>query len=185
VAGDVGAVLWPRVLLGGDFTVGMACGGAVPGECRLELQLLRGGVALHWAGVPAGLSTAIGEASVGRLVAAAAAYELGVLIVEVAAASWGEREGSMSIGADVAALVRLETEVLSVVGGAKEGQETSILLGGVPFFLAAAHVGEEGSPQDGVGVVWEPRDSVGDKLFIRLACSDKKVGSESDKLTTR
>jgi len=113
----VGAVLWPRVLLGGDFTVGLACGGAVPGECRLELQLLRGGVALRWAGVPAGLSNAIGEASVGRLVAAAAAYELGVLIVEVAAASWGEREGSMSIGADVVALVRLETEVLSVVGG--------------------------------------------------------------------
>jgi len=131
----VGALLWPRVLLGEDVTVGLACGGAVPGECRLELQLLRGGVALRWAGVPAGLSNAIGEASVGRLVAAAAAYELGVLIVEVAAASWGEREGSMSIGADVVALVRLETEVLSVVGGGpRKGRKLPSFLEGFPFF---------------------------------------------------
>jgi len=107
----------------------------MPGDCFLELQLLRGGVALCWAGVPAGLSTAMGEASVERLVAAAAAYKLGVLMVEVSATSWREREGSVSIGVDVVSLVCLETEGLTVVGGGpRKGRKLPSFLEGFPFF---------------------------------------------------
>jgi len=44
-------------------------------------------VALHWAGVPADLSTSIGEASVGGIVDAAAAYKWGAAVVGAVAAS--------------------------------------------------------------------------------------------------
>jgi len=46
-------------------------------EGLLELQLLRGGVALRWAGVPAGGSISIGEASGGGGAATTVAYKLG------------------------------------------------------------------------------------------------------------
>jgi len=51
-----------------------------PSEGLLELQLLWGGVALCWAGVPAGVSTSMGEASVGGRAATAVAYELGAKV---------------------------------------------------------------------------------------------------------
>jgi len=73
VAGDTEVAIWPRVLLSGDLLMGVACGGVVSAGCFLELQLLCGGVVLRWAGVPAGGSTSMVEALVGRLVAAAAA----------------------------------------------------------------------------------------------------------------
>ncbi len=54
-----------------------AFGGVATREGLLELRLLQGGVALCWAGVPASVSTSIGEASGGRGAATTAAYELG------------------------------------------------------------------------------------------------------------
>ncbi len=73
LAGDTGVAVCPRVLLVGDLLLGVACGGAVSTGCFLELRLLRGGVELRWAGVSAGGSTSIEEASVGRFMDAAAA----------------------------------------------------------------------------------------------------------------
>jgi len=52
-------------------------GGVVPRECLLELWLLWGGVALRWAGVPAGVSLSIGEAPEGGGAATTVAYDLG------------------------------------------------------------------------------------------------------------
>jgi len=68
-----GAVVWR----GADGVREVAFGGVAPGECLLELWLLQGGVALCWVGVPASVSTSIGEASVGGGAATAAAYEPG------------------------------------------------------------------------------------------------------------
>jgi len=58
------------------------------GRTLAKLQLLQGGVALHWAGKPAGLSTSMGEASVVGLADAAAAYEQGAAGVDMSATSW-------------------------------------------------------------------------------------------------
>jgi len=78
-------------------------------------------VALHWAGVPAGLSPSIGEALVGRIVETAVAYKQGVVVVGVAAASWEAGEGSISIGVEDVSLVHLEGRVFnSGWWGAKE-----------------------------------------------------------------
>jgi len=87
VAGGVGIVPWAGVLVCVDWFVEVAFGGVAPGDCFFELQLLWGGVALHWADVPVGLSTSMGEASVGGIVDAAAAYKWGEAVVGVAAAS--------------------------------------------------------------------------------------------------
>jgi len=52
------------------------CGGlwgVAAGEVLVKLWLLQGGVVLHWAGEPAGLSTSMGEVVVGGLAAAVVA----------------------------------------------------------------------------------------------------------------
>jgi len=66
----------------------VVCEGMAAGEVLVKLWLLQGGVTLHWAGEPAGLSTSMGEASVGGLVDAAAAYKWGAAGVGEAAAAW-------------------------------------------------------------------------------------------------
>jgi len=59
------------------WITGVASEGMAAGEVLVKLWLLWGGVALHWVGKPAGLSTSMGEASVGGLADAAAAYKWG------------------------------------------------------------------------------------------------------------
>jgi len=98
VAGGVVVAPKTGVLVGIDEFGKGALGDVTPGGCLLELQLLWGGVALHWAGVPAGLSTSIGEASVGGIAAATKAYKLGAEVVGVAVTSWEAGESSVSIG---------------------------------------------------------------------------------------
>jgi len=75
----VAGVVWAK---------GVVCYRVAAGEVLVELWLLWGGVALHWAGEPAGLSTSMGVAAVGGLVDAAAAYKRGAAGVGVAAAVW-------------------------------------------------------------------------------------------------
>jgi len=98
MADGVGVAPWAGVLVGVDWVGEAAFGAMAPGDCLFELQLLWGGVALRWAGVPARLSTSIGEASVGGIVAATKAYELGAEVIGGAVASQEAGEGSMSIG---------------------------------------------------------------------------------------
>ena len=69
IAGGEGVAPKAGVLMGVDGCGEVALGGMAPGDCLFELQLLWGGVALRWAGVPTGLSTSIGEASVGGIAA--------------------------------------------------------------------------------------------------------------------
>jgi len=71
----------------------------------------------HWAGKPAGWSTSMGEASVGCLADAAAAYKWGAAVVGVVAASWEAEGGSTSMGVEDVSLVHLEAGGLMVVGG--------------------------------------------------------------------
>jgi len=88
---------------------------AAPGEVLVKLWLLQGGVALHWAGVPAGLSTSMGEASVGGMVDAATEYKQGAAGVGMTAASWEAEGGSMSMGVEDVSLVHLEAGGLALV----------------------------------------------------------------------
>jgi len=88
MAGGVGVAPWTGVVMGVDWLVGVAFGAMAPGDCFFELWLLQGGVALRWAGVPASLSTSMGEASVVREVDAAMAYKWGAVVIGVVAASW-------------------------------------------------------------------------------------------------
>jgi len=126
-----------------------------PGGCLLELQLLQGGVALCWAGVPASLSTSIGEASVGGIAATTEAYELGAEVIGIPVASWEAGEGSISIGVEDVSLVRLEAEGLTVVGGGpRKGKKLPSILEGPAFFWPRAMVEKSVLP-DMVQVLWE------------------------------
>jgi len=75
VAGGMGVAPQAGVLMGAVWIAVVAGEGVAPGEVLVELQLLWGEVALCWAGVPASLSTSMGEASEGGIVDAAAAYK--------------------------------------------------------------------------------------------------------------
>jgi len=80
-AGGVGVAAKTDVLVGIEKFREGALGDMAPGGCLLELQLLWGGVALRWAGVPAGLSTSIGEVLVDGIAVATKAYEPGAGVV--------------------------------------------------------------------------------------------------------
>jgi len=88
MAGGVGVASWAGVA-GIECAVKVAFGAEVPGNCFFELRLLQGGVALRWAGVPASLSTSIGEASIVEVVDAAAAYNREAVEMGVVAVSGG------------------------------------------------------------------------------------------------
>jgi len=102
--------------MGADWSGEVAFGAMAPGDCFFELQLLQGGVALCWAGVPAGLSRSMGEALVVGIVDAISTDEWGAAI-GVVAASWEAGEGSVSIGVGSVSLVHLQAAGLPVVGG--------------------------------------------------------------------
>jgi len=141
VAGGVGVAPKAGVLMGVDGFGEVALGGMAPGDCLFELRLLWGGVVLHWAGVPAGLSKSMGETLVVRIVDAVDAYDRGV-VVGVVAASWEAGEGSVSIGVGGVSLVHLEAAGLPVVGG---GQGRVFLEG--PAFWPRAMVEERVLPR--------------------------------------
>ncbi len=122
-------------------------GAKAPEICFLELRLLRGGVALRWAGVPAGLSTSIGAASVAKVMDAAAAYEREAVEVGVVAASGEAVVGSVSIGVDCVSLARLGAGCLPVVGGGpRKGKKLPSFLEGPALFWPRAMVGKEVVP---------------------------------------
>jgi len=77
----------------------------------VKLWLLQGGVALSWAGEPAGLSMSMGDVSARGWVDAAAAYEQGAAVMGVAAASWEADGCSVSMGVVDVSLVCLEVAV--------------------------------------------------------------------------
>jgi len=62
---------WAGLLLDAAWVREAVCVGAVGGEVLVELWLLQGGVVLHWAGEPDGLSASMGDIVVGGLAAAA------------------------------------------------------------------------------------------------------------------
>jgi len=148
VAGGVGAAPWTGLLMGVDWLVEVAFGGMAPGDCFFELQLLWGGEVLRWAGVPAGLSTSIGEALVVRIMDAAMAYEWGAVVIGVVAASWEAGEGSMSIGVEDVSLVHLEAGGLTVVGGGpRKGKKLPPFLEGLALFWPQAMVEKRVLPE--------------------------------------
>jgi len=129
--------VWAR----GVVSWGVSMVGAVAG-----LWLPRGGVAQHWAGEPAGWSTSIGEAVVGGLADAVAAYKQGVAVGMTAAS--GEAEGgSMPMGVEENTLVYLVVGGLMVVGGGsrKGRRKLSSFLEGAAFW--GAMVGCKGQPE--------------------------------------
>ncbi len=84
--------------------------------------------------MPAGFSTSMGEASVGGIVDAAAAYKWGAAVAGVTAASWGAGGGSMSMGVEEVSLVCLEVGGLAlVVGEARKVRRLLSLLEGPGF----------------------------------------------------
>ncbi len=87
VAGGVGVAPWAGVLAGMFWITEVASEGMAAREVLVKLWLLQGGVALHWAGVPTGVSTSMGEVSAGGIVDAAAAYKWGAAVAGVAASS--------------------------------------------------------------------------------------------------
>ncbi len=132
---------------GVECAVEVAFGAKAPEICFLELRLLRGGVALRWAGVPAGLSTSIGEASVVIVMDAAAAYDWEAVEVGVVAASGEAVVGSMSIGVDCISLARLGAGCLPVVGGGpRKGKKLPSFLEGPALFWPRAMVGKRVVP---------------------------------------
>jgi len=140
VASRTGAV-------GVECAVEVAFGAKAPEICFLELRLLRGGVALRWAGVPAGLSTSIGEASVVMVMDAAAAYDREAVEVGVVAASGEAVVGSVSIGVDCISLARLGAGCLPVVGGGpRKGKKLPSFLEGPALFWPRAMVGKRVVP---------------------------------------
>jgi len=93
-------------------------------------------VALRWAGVPACLST-----SMGGIVAAAMAYELGAEVLGMTATSKEAREGSVSIGVGDGSLLHLEAGSLTVVGGGpRKGRKLPSFLEGPALFWPWAMV---------------------------------------------
>jgi len=159
-------------------------GAVATGDCFLELRLLRGGVALHWVEVPAGMSTSMGDALVGGVVDAAAAYEREAVVVSMAGTAREAGEGSVSMGVKNGSLVHLEAGVLAEVGGAKERKEASILLGGASLALALGHGAREKGPARGVvGVLGDPGKSVGGALVVGLLHFFCKVGAKRKKGT--
>jgi len=87
MAGGVGVAPWTGVVMGVDWLAGVAFGAMALGNCFFELWLLWGGVVLCWEGVPASLSTSMGEASIVRVVDAAMVYKQGAVMIKVVAAS--------------------------------------------------------------------------------------------------
>jgi len=145
-AGGVGMALWAGVLVGADWSSEVAFGAMAPGDCLFELRLLRGGVVLHWAGVPAGLSKSMGETPVVRIVDAVATEEWGAAI-GVVATSWEAGEGSVSIGVGSVSLVCLEAAGLPMVGGGpRKGWKLPSFLEG-PAFWPWAMVEERELPR--------------------------------------
>ncbi len=112
-------------------------------------------MALCWAGVPAGLSTSIGDTVVGGIVETITVYKQGVVVVGVAAASWEAGEGSVSIRVEDVSLVHLEAGGLTVVGGGpRKGKKLPSFLEGLAFFWPRAMV--EGSVlPERIRVLWE------------------------------
>jgi len=93
-------------------------------------------------------------------------------------------EGSISMGVEDGSLVRLEAGGLAVVGGAKEGKEAPILLGGASLALASGHGAREKGPTRGVvGVLGDPGKSVGGALVVGLLHFFCEVGAERKKGT--
>jgi len=140
-----------------------ALGGVATCRCFLELQLLRGGVALCWAGVPAGVSSSIGEASEGGGAAATVAYELGAEVCGIPVSSWEAIGGSVSMGVGGDSLVRLEIGGLAAVGGGpRKGRKLPSFLE-LAFFWPRAMVKEGSLPKkmgvwcEGQEVVWVTR----------------------------
>ena len=118
-----------------EWAAKVAFGAKSPGIGFLELRLLRGGVALRWAGVPADCSTSIGEASVVKGIDTAAAYDREVVEVDVVAASGEAVVGSVSIGVDCISLIRLGAGCLPVVGGGpRKGKKLPSFLEGPAFW---------------------------------------------------
>ncbi len=121
------------------------------GRTIARLRLPRGGVAQRWAGEPAGWSTSIGEALVGELADAVAAYEWGVAVGAMMANSWEAEGGSMSMGVEEDALVHLVVGGLVVVGvGLRKGKKLPSFLEGVAF--QGAMVERKAQPE-GIGVL--------------------------------
>ena len=149
------AAIW-----GGASEVGEeALGGVATCRCLLELRLLRGGVALRWAGVPAGVSSSIGEASEGGGAAATAAYEPGAEVCGIPVSSWEAIGGSVSMGVGGDSLVRLEIGGLAVVrGGPRKGRKLPSFLE-LAFFWPRAMV-KEGSLPKKMGVWFESQEVV-------------------------
>ncbi len=146
MAGGVGVASWAGAA-GVECAIEVAFGAKAPGICFLELRLLRGGVALHWAGVPASLSTSIGETSVVKVVDAAAAYDWEAVEVGVVAASGEAVVGSVSIGVDCVSLIRLGARCLPVVGGGlRKGKKLPSFLEGPALFWPWAMVGKKVVP---------------------------------------
>jgi len=134
VAGGVGVAPWARVLAGMFWHTEVASEEVAAREILVKLWLLQGGAALCWAGVPAGMSTSMGEVSAGGIVDAAAAYKWGAAVVGVAAASWKTEGGSMSMGVEEICLVHLEVGGLQLVGeGPRKGKNLPSLLEGIAF----------------------------------------------------
>jgi len=149
------AAIW-----GGASEVGEeALGGVATCRCFLELWLLRGGVALRWAGVPAGVSSSIGEASEGGGAAATAAYEPGAEVCGIPVSSWEAIGGSVSMGVGGDSLVHLEIGGLAVVGGGpRKGRKLPSFLE-LAFFWPRAMV-KEGSLPKKRGVWCESQEVV-------------------------
>ncbi len=80
----------------------------------------------------------MGEALVGGLADAAAAYKQGAAVVGMTAASWEVEGGSISMGVEDVPLVHLEVGGLAVVGGgSRKGKKRPSLLEGPVFWPGA------------------------------------------------
>jgi len=97
-------------------------------------------------GKPAGWSTSIGEALVGGLADAVAAYKWGAAVGGMTAASWEAEGGSISMGVEEVTLVCLEAGGLMVVGGGpRKGKQLPSFLEGAAFW--GAMLEWEGQPE--------------------------------------
>ena len=146
MTGGVGVAAWAGAA-SVECAVEVAFRARAPGICFLELRLLRGGVVLCWVGVPASLSTSIGETSVVEVVDAAAAYDREVVEVDVVAASGEAVVGSVSIGVDCDSLTHFGAGCLPVVGGGpRKGKKLPSFFEGSAFFWPRAMVGRKVVP---------------------------------------
>jgi len=112
-------------------------------------------VALHWAEVPASVSTSMGDALVSGLVDAATAYEWEVVVVSVAGTAGEVGEGSVSMGVEDGSLVHLEAGGLAVIGGPRKGRKLPSFLEGPALLWSQAMVLKKKVLPEGLLVCWE------------------------------